>query len=117
MEENVNTDNTKLNDNKTTDKPWLFKLGNPGGGRPKGSLSAITRVKQIFENEPELFEQFIRDYIDDAGNRKHIVEMLDGKPKQNVTLEGGEKPIPLIQINAIPTNNSSSENTTPKETA
>ena len=55
--------------------------GNPLG-RPKGSISPTNRIKQIFENNPELFETFVMEYINDPSNRKHIVEMLDGKPAQ-----------------------------------
>lgn len=63
--------------------PQLFKAGVSGNpnGRPVGSISAITRVKQIFEESPAEFEDFIRAYIKDPSNRKHIVEMLDGSPK------------------------------------
>jgi hypothetical protein len=53
---------------------------NPNG-RPVGSISPIGRVKQIFEENPEEFEEFIRKYLKDPNNRKHIVEMIDGSPK------------------------------------
>ena len=108
--EKVNTDKT----DKKQYKPWQFKAGQSGNpaGRPKGALSPITRVRQIFEDNPDSFDKFVKEYMEDPNNRKHLVEMLDGKPRQNVQLEGGEKPIPLIQINAIPRNNSSKEDTT-----
>lgn len=54
--------------------------GNPLG-RPVGSVSPIGRVKQIFEEHPEEFESFIRGYLKDPSNRKHIVEMIDGGPR------------------------------------
>jgi len=57
-------------------------------GRPKGSISPITRVKQIFEEDPDKFEEFITEYIKDPANRKHIVEMIDGKAKQALDLGG-----------------------------
>lgn len=56
-------------------------------GRPEGSISPITRVKQIFNENPDKFNEFIEEYIKDPGNRKHIVEMIDGKPKQDVNLD------------------------------
>lgn len=62
-------------------------------GRPKGTTSPITRVKQIFEESPEEFDAFIKNYMADPLNRKHIVEMIDGKPVQDVTSKG-EKIIP-----------------------
>lgn len=53
-------------------------------GRPKGSLSVIGRLKQMFEENPELFEQFVKEYMADANNRRHITEMIDGKPLQKL---------------------------------
>lgn len=68
-----------------------FVKGDPRinyAGRPKGSISPITRVKQIFEEDPDKFSEFIDGYIKDPQNRKHVVEMLDGKPKQALDLGG-----------------------------
>lgn len=74
-----------------------FAEGNPGGGRPKGSISVITRLKQIFQENPDDFEAFIRKYKENPMNEKHIVEMIDGKPKMTIgggeDEEGKEKPI------------------------
>jgi len=64
-------------------------------GRPKGSISPITRVKQIFEENPEQFAEFISEYIKDPSNRKHIVEMIDGKPQQDITTGGDKIVIPI----------------------
>lgn len=64
--------------------------GNPAG-KPVGTISPIAKVKQIFSENPEYFQEFIEAYIKDASNRKHIVEMLDGKPRQNIGLDGGEE--------------------------
>jgi hypothetical protein len=61
-------------------------------GRPKGSISPIQRVKQIFAEQPNRFKEFIEEYLKDPQNRKHIVEMIDGKPKQTVA---GDKENPL----------------------
>jgi uncharacterized protein YeaO (DUF488 family) len=70
--------------------------GNPAG-RPKGSISPIARVKQIFEEKPEQFEAFITEYITDPANRKHIVEMIDGKPLQNTDItSNGESITPIL---------------------
>jgi uncharacterized protein YeaO (DUF488 family) len=60
---------------------------NPNG-RPKGSISVITRLKQMFEENPEDFEEFVKAYKADPSNRKHITEMIDGKPKQDIDVKG-----------------------------
>lgn len=67
-------------------------------GRPEGSISPITRVKQIFQENPEKFKEFIENYIEDPANRKHIVEMIDGKPKQDVTSAGEALQPILVQF-------------------
>lgn len=51
-------------------------------GRPLGSLSVIGRLKQMFEEDPKDFEKFVKGYKTDPQNRKHITEMIDGKPRQ-----------------------------------
>lgn len=58
--------------------------GNPAG-RPKGSISVIGNIKQMFENNPEQFQEFINKYLKDPRNRQHIVEMIDGRPKGSET--------------------------------
>lgn len=67
-------------------KPGQQSL-NPAG-RPKGSLSVIGRIRQIFEENPEEFDAFIESYRKEPNNSKHLVEMLDGKPHQNIGVEG-----------------------------
>ena len=53
-------------------------------GRPVGSVSPITKLKQMFEADPDKFTKFVEDYRDDPMSRRHIVEMLDGKPRQPI---------------------------------
>ena len=59
--------------------------GNPNG-RPKGSLSPKDRIRQMFESNPEQFDDFLDEYIKDPQNKKHVVEMLDGKPSQSTDI-------------------------------
>jgi hypothetical protein len=86
MEENTEKTDNKLN------KPYLFQKGDDPrrnlNGRPKGSLSVIGRLKQMWEENPEDFEEFVKEYKKDPQNRKHITEMIDGKPKQDIKMEG-----------------------------
>lgn len=86
---------------ETTGEKWdgRFQKGDDPrrnmNGRPKGSVSVITRLKQIFEENPDDFEDFIKRYKDNPSNEKHVVEMLDGKPRQNIGLDGGEDGKPI----------------------
>lgn len=79
--------------------------GNPAG-RPKGSISPITRVKQIFQEKPEFFEEFITEYITDPANRKHVVEMLDGKPMQKTDITSDGEALQPLLVKFIDGNNS-----------
>jgi hypothetical protein len=102
---------TLENTSEKLEKPLRDELGrllpnqeslNPNG-RPKGSISPITRVKQIFEEDPTKFAEFIEKYIEDSQNRKHIVEMIDGKPKQDIGVSGD------LTINVIDYTNASND--------
>ena len=100
MEQEIKVENPPKDGNlksevgyKRPPKEFQFKKGqisNPRG-KPKGCVSPISRVKQIFKNNPATFKKFILEYIKDPSNRKHIVEMIDGKPKEAIDLTtGGE---------------------------
>src|SRR3990167_595693 len=76
-----------------------FKKGVSGNlkGKQKGTISVISRLKEMFKEDPEDFENFVKEYKRDPMNRKHIVEMIDGKPKQ--TLAGDkENPLRIITV-------------------
>jgi len=69
--------------------------GNPEG-RPAGSVSVMTRIRQIFNEEPEYFELYVRDILKDERLRKEIVQQLDGKPVQPIA-GVTDKPI-IVQV-------------------
>jgi len=58
-------------------------LGKPAGARNK--FSPVAKIQEIWEANPDDFEDFINKYLKDPRNRQHIVEMLDGKPKGSET--------------------------------
>jgi len=64
-------------------------------GRPKGSISVVTRLKQMFAENPAEFEAFIKRYKENPMNEKHITEMIDGKPQQKLEHSGQIKTIAI----------------------
>ena len=57
--------------------------GNPAG-KPPGSLSIKARIRQIFMEEPETFEEVVRSYVKDRKMRDLLWRMLEGNPKTDV---------------------------------
>jgi hypothetical protein len=72
---------------KRDEKGRLVKGTPPGPGRPKGSISLITRLKQRLEEDPRAAEAFLDRYFTNPNNEKHVVEMVDGKPNQKIEAE------------------------------
>jgi len=58
--------------------------GNPDGR----GLSPTTRIRQMFKKNPEKFDEWLEEYLEDKNNRKHVVEMLDGKPTARHEFDG-----------------------------
>lgn len=75
--------------------------GNPNG-RPPGSISPRDKIRQMFEANPDDFEGFLEAYINDPKNRRHVVELLDGKPHQHIDHTTGGKELPQPIINVFP---------------
>lgn len=73
--------------------------GNPDG-RPEGTISPKHRIVAMFKENPEMFDEWLEDYITDPRNRKHVVELLDGKPHQSIdlTTAGKELPTPILNV-------------------
>ncbi len=76
--------------------PHRFKKGQSGNpsGRPKGSVSLITRLKQMLHDTPKQGEAFIRDLIQQAraGNApymREIMDRLEGKIPDELHVSGG----------------------------
>lgn len=90
MNEEKNPGNTgKLQE--TRDRNGKFVKGVSGNplGKPMGAknkFSPVAKIQEIWEANPDDFENFINDYLEDPKNRQHIVEMLDGKPRGSETI-------------------------------
>ena len=74
-------------------KKHAWKKGQSGNeeGRPVGTISLLSKLKKEFRENPEKLEEFMERYMNNPANEKHIVEMVDGKPRQNIGLDGGEE--------------------------
>ena len=69
--------------NKTTEKPWLFKKGNPGGpGRPVGkSLKEYSR-----EYLAKMTDEERQDFLEGLP-KIDIWKMSEGNPKQDTDMD------------------------------
>ena len=96
-------DDSIKNEDKSPSELYLdpetkkFKEGNPGGGRPKGSISIVSRLKEIFEEDPAKFESYCEDILKDPKMKRDVMDQIDGRPRQAVEVSGGSLPF-IIQI-------------------
>jgi hypothetical protein len=95
------SDTTNINVEKTytDEKTGKFVKGNPGGGRPVGSVSIVEGIRRkLLEVEPgtkkqylELFlSSYFKNAIKDGDNQlmRDMINRIDGMPKQTTALEG-----------------------------
>lgn len=97
------SEETIINEEKTYTDPETGKFvkGNPGGGRPKGSISVVSAIKKKLEECPEgkektylhyLVEKIMKKAIvdDDVAMIKDIINRVDGMPQQktDITTDG-----------------------------
>lgn len=95
MQEPIQNDEKRWTDPIT----GKFYVGNPGGGRPKGSLSVVEEIKkqlqEIAEDDPEkkqklvlLVRKVLTKAINDGDTSmiKDIIDRVDGKPTQPIDL-------------------------------
>jgi hypothetical protein len=66
-------------------------------GRPPGSVSIVTRAKQILRDEPEKLEEVARDLLNNKKLRVELIRQIDGMPVARMKL-GGEEGEPLVII-------------------
>ena len=103
------SENPKQNGDKPKqrDEKGQFIEGNSGGGRPKGSLSITEKIKKELEKCPEgedkrtYLDLLVKEILDKAvkeGDQvmiKSIWNYIDGMPRQNIGLDGGEDGKPI----------------------
>lgn len=68
---------------------------NLGKGRPPGSLSITTKIKQYLTDHPGQFEKIVEDYISNPKHRQLLWQMLEGKPPQAPDL-GTDQGLPFM---------------------
>jgi hypothetical protein len=75
-----------------------FKPGQSGNpnGRPKGSISIKTKIKQRLEAHPEKLEELVDYYLNELKMRDLLWKMIDGIPKQQVEIEQKQLPVPIL---------------------
>ena len=110
---NDNTKNIKPNENgekRLQDpKTGRFVEGNPGGGRPKGSVSVVEALKRKLEEVPEgqtktylelLVSRYMKNAIQDGDTQliRDLINRVDGMPTQRQELTGkdGERLEPVL---------------------
>jgi len=80
--------------------------GNPNG-RPKGSYSIVEMIKKKLQEMPEgkdktygeyFVEQIMKKAVieGDVTMMKDLTDRIDGKPRQNIGLDGGEEGKELV---------------------
>ena len=98
---------------QTNNRPWLYKKGQSGnpGGRPKGSKSLKTWLKERFESmTDEERETFL-----EGVNKIDLFKMAEGLPSQHTDVTSGGKPlyIPAELLNKNELDDTASQSTEP----
>ena len=112
--------------NEIVEKPYTdpetgkFAKGNPGGGRPKGSFSLVEMIKKKLQEIPEgkdktyaeyFIEQMMKKTVveGDVSMMKDMINRVDGMPRQNIGLDGGEVGKPIAILSNVLSNSSNEE--------
>lgn len=103
---------------ESRDESGRFKPGISGNpaGKPKGSKNKFSFVQywqERWEANPKEFKEMATEFLKDEKLRGLIIQMVDGRPQQDVT-SGGEKiPTPILHVLS---NDSHQEDQPPQET-
>ena len=109
MSEDLET--TETTDEKLT-KPWQFVKGDDPRrnleGRPVGAKNKFSFVKywqERWDKRPDEFKELAESFLQDEKLRGLIIQMIDGRPTQDITTKGEKLPMPIY----VSGNNSSQE--------
>jgi len=78
-------------------------------GRPKGTYSLKTLIEKRLKENPEIEQKLIEDLL--TREQGLVYQMIDGKPRQNIGLDGGEEGVP-VGVVILPQKDDSSLGTT-----
>ena len=59
-------------------------------GKPVGTISIMSKIKQIWADNPKEFEQWVKDAMKDKMLRREIIQQVDGKPVQPIAGVDGQ---------------------------
>ena len=86
------TENTEV----IRDDKGRFVDGNPG--RPKGAKNKFSFTdywQNRWEENPEEFTVLATEWLKDEKLRALIIQMIDGRPRQDITSDGKALPTPI----------------------
>ena len=127
---NMEQESTEVKPNVIGEKPirdpktGLFLPGNPGGGRPPGTVSVVEAIKRKLQEIPKDKQKTYLEYLVEALFQKAIIETdvvamrdiinrVDGMPKQSTDLTTGGKPLflpsEILDKNKLNETNNSTE--------
>ena len=76
---------TPIDNGEKRNPDGTFAPGWKGGpGRPPGSISIMGKIKQIWAEDPERFNKWVEDAMNDKTLRRELIQQVDGKPVQPI---------------------------------
>lgn len=83
-----------------------FIQGNTLGGRTKGTISIISRIKKYLKENPKKMDELVEYYLNDEKMRDLLFRMVDGNPRQRIGVGGldeeGELTSVLVRVIRTP---------------
>lgn len=101
------------------DEKGRFVEGNSGSpGRPPGAKNKFSFVQfwqELWEENPEQFKELAKKYLDDDKLAALVIQMIDGRPKQDITSDGKAFPTPIYGGQSIQEHDGNKEDIPAKE--